>query len=117
LRSRTAFHSFKCFCSGFRLQFPFSQKSDPTKYRVERRAKLVRNGGQELILHSIGGFGLDPCALLRLVEACMFDRYSYPIGSQLQHFDVFLGEAMRLESVNVNHANHPVINDQWSAKK
>ena len=47
-----------------RVELPAAQQLGPAEDRVERRAQLVREGGQELVLEPVGLLGLGPRRLL-----------------------------------------------------
>ena len=58
--------------AGRLVQVTARQQARPAEDRVERRAQLVRQRGQELVLRAVGGLGLQPRLLLALEELTTF---------------------------------------------
>src|SRR6266511_3165101 len=65
------------------VQAAVAQQNGVSEHRVQRRAQLMRNDGEEFILHPVGLFGLAPRLPLDFVNARVLDGQRDAVGDQL----------------------------------
>ena len=81
-----------------------AQRDRPAEHGIERRAQLVGERGEELVLDPVGGLGLGARPLLARQELRVADGDGRVVGEQAQHLLVMVVERPRRAVVDVEQA-------------
>jgi hypothetical protein len=104
LHARVALDGLQGTAGGDAVEARGAQGHRPAEHRVQRRAQLVRQGRQELVLHPVGGLGLRARPLGRRQELGVADRDRGVVGQLAQDHLVVVGERLPSPVVDAEQA-------------